>query len=688
MRKFCLRLFLFSLSLLISVTLFLVATEEVSATKDVITSIDSGVNAILHDAAWKPDGSYALIVGDGGTVLKYNGTSVVPLSSGSTSDLHGVAWKPDGSCALIVGHDYAILKYDETGFTSINNTIIKHSYGVAWAPNGSFALISGLGSGKVLKYDGTNLTEIYGEFGGLSIAYNQQHSKAIIVGDCRFVVGCDDNTGWIGLLHNATGPLPDITYSQDVAWNSDGDYALIVGLKGFAAAYAYANGEFLEMETNLDMNIDENLYGVAWCPVSNYALICGSDGVLVKYDDKTFGKFFKIWEETDTTLFKVAWKPGSSEAVIVGYYNEQLPNTAPVTKGAIIKFVSNGSMDPNLYLSPISVSPSAIGINETVSSSIDVTNLDIYARTGTLTVMFYTNDTVLDSKQLTLNHRAKENVNFAWYANFTPGDYLVKITVLNGTLPVYNVTKSVEILASLKVVVQNISINPSLPYVNETTNVTIEIKNDNTSLATTLVNVSVYINGTFLTSEEFLGIKSNETIYMKCAWVPTTKGDYNISVKIKTQNIIVDENAKQICVQTKTAEVFNNPPQIAQISDRTITIGTLFTLSVIGTDPDTDNLTYSMDAPTGANLTINSTTGHINGTPTTAGIYSIRVIVSDGGNSTSTVFNLTVNQKEEKNEIPIPKTTGFLPGFESAALLAVVGACVLASISSGRRKVS
>lgn len=667
MRFLPLNIFLAGLVALALGVLFIAVAGQVSATKDVVTSIDTDANVILHDAAWKTDGSYALIVGDDGTVLKYNGTSATILSSNTTDDLYGVSWKSDGSYALITGHNYTILKYDEANFTAINNTIMNDTYGVAWAPDGSFALISGL-SGKVMKYDGTNLTEVYSEFdnmsiGGVSIAYNQ-NSEAVIVGDCGYVLMYNGTN--ITLLHNATGPLSNMTYSQNIAWHPNGNYALIVGLNGFAAKYE--NGNFSELNTGTT----EDLYGIAWCPASSYALITGSSGTILKYDGT---RFFKVGDESGKILFKVSWKPNSSEAVIVGYYDEQLPSASIIQKGLVLKFVSNGSADPCLTLSQITTSPATPGINESIHVSVDITNIDPYIDTVALNVLFSVNGSVLYNKSVILDPAEKRTVESTVYGNFTPGDYVLKVTVMNGSQSTYDVTKNITIQASLNVTA-SISLDPTYPLdINETVNISVRIKNNNSGLATTLVNASLYLgNTTILASGDFLQIKPTESVYLNFTWSQAIEGNYTISVKIKTQNAVVNETTKQIIVEAKSTDTLNNAPQLEQIANQTRTLGTMFTLLVAANDPDNDTMTYSIEAPTGANLTINSA-GHITGTPTTTGTFSIKVIVSDGKNSTNTTFALTVNPVEEKKETV--KTTGFLPGFEVLCAIAVIGAVVV-----------
>jgi len=74
---------------------------------------------ILYGSAWKPDGSYALICGYGGTLLKYDGSAVSTITTGTSSILWDVAWKPDGTYALTCGDSGTVLKYDGLSIVSL-----------------------------------------------------------------------------------------------------------------------------------------------------------------------------------------------------------------------------------------------------------------------------------------------------------------------------------------------------------------------------------------------------------------------------------------------------------------------------------------------------------------------------------------------------------------------------------------
>ena len=56
----------------------------------------------LLGAAWRPGREYALLCGEGGALLKFNGDRVEQIASGTEDSLVGPFWRPDGSSALLL----------------------------------------------------------------------------------------------------------------------------------------------------------------------------------------------------------------------------------------------------------------------------------------------------------------------------------------------------------------------------------------------------------------------------------------------------------------------------------------------------------------------------------------------------------------------------------------------------------
>jgi hypothetical protein len=92
----------------------------------------------------------------------------------------------------------------------------------------------------------------------------------------------------------------------------------------------------------------------------------------------------------------------------------------------------------------------------------------------------------------------------------------------------------------------------------------------------------------------------------------------------------------------------NRPPNLAPIANMTVAAGAELRFTATATDPDGDNLTFSLDpeqAPAGA--TINPQTGVFTWTPTAAqvGTFTVRVLVTDDGQpplADSETFTITV----------------------------------------------
>ena len=85
------------------------------------------------------------------------------------------------------------------------------------------------------------------------------------------------------------------------------------------------------------------------------------------------------------------------------------------------------------------------------------------------------------------------------------------------------------------------------------------------------------------------------------------------------------------------------PPTITSTPIAVATVDVLYNYNVVATDPnEEDTLTYTLTtSPTG--MTINSTTGVINWTPSTEGDYDVTVEVSDGELLDTQSFVITVN---------------------------------------------
>lgn len=121
----------------------------------------------------------------------------------------------------------------------------------------------------------------------------------------------------------------------------------------------------------------------------------------------------------------------------------------------------------------------------------------------------------------------------------------------------------------------------------------------------------------------------------KITWTPTAKGNYDVTVKVS--------DGKLSDTQNFTITVPNRAPIIATIDNQVVLINDdTFTYPVSATDPDGDDLTYSLPIfPSG--MTITPTIGLISwDTPDSAVVVGVEVKVSDGDLDDTQYFTITV----------------------------------------------
>ena len=112
------------------------------------TELEAGTAHNLRGAAWSPDGERALLVGNRGAVLLHHGSSFAQLDAPTAENLRRVAWSPDGSCALIVGNGGCVLRYDAASgaMVQLPGDRAHTMRSIAWRPDGAYALIGGYAS--------------------------------------------------------------------------------------------------------------------------------------------------------------------------------------------------------------------------------------------------------------------------------------------------------------------------------------------------------------------------------------------------------------------------------------------------------------------------------------------------------------------------------------------------------------
>src|SRR5205823_13910694 len=84
-----------------------VTTSSVQAFN--LTGLNISPTIVIRAITWSPDGSFALLVGDSGLVLTYNGSVLARLTSPVGSNLYSIGWL--GGTAYITGESGSSMTY-------------------------------------------------------------------------------------------------------------------------------------------------------------------------------------------------------------------------------------------------------------------------------------------------------------------------------------------------------------------------------------------------------------------------------------------------------------------------------------------------------------------------------------------------------------------------------------------------
>ncbi len=253
--------------------------------------------------------SYALVVSYEGYVYKlYSNKTLVRIAHPVTTQLRAVAWKPDGSYALIIGDSAVLVKYDGTSLTTIPTSFSStvNFLSIAWTPDGSYALIGGSG-GALLRYDGATATPITNPYSAYyrAISWNPTGTQALLVGYFGGIYVYQSN-GQVAQLASPTNNDLDA-----VAWNLNGSYGLIAGSGG--TILRYDGTSFQTLNTAGVYSSTLIVRYISFNPAGSLALLVGDSGLVLTYDGTSLSALPAI---TSAILYSVSWSNGT--AYIVG----------------------------------------------------------------------------------------------------------------------------------------------------------------------------------------------------------------------------------------------------------------------------------------------------------------------------------------------------------------------------------
>jgi hypothetical protein len=200
----------------------------------------------LRRVAWHPGGAYALIVGNGGTVLRYDAASggLEPLPGDRAHTLRAVAFRPDGAFALVGAYasrwagyprPHALYRCDGRFLQALLGSEDEDDFvAVDWSADG-LALVAGY---RAKEGDGTA-------------------NKIVLY----------DGSTWRGREWQARGA------ALGAGWHPSGEYALIAGEGGLLARMDREGGL-----TELDSGTKDNLIGPFWRPDGSMAILLKGPG--------------------------------------------------------------------------------------------------------------------------------------------------------------------------------------------------------------------------------------------------------------------------------------------------------------------------------------------------------------------------------------------------------------------------
>jgi len=312
-------------------------------------------NRTLYNMRWRPGGDYGLMVGGGGTLVRWTGTRVDYIPTGTEEGLFDLDWKPDGSQAIIAGNRSTVFVWDAAteDLTQLPLTGVQRMSGVCWTPSGG-ALLVGDG-GFVGFWNGTALARIDTTYTGFlyRVAWRPGADYAAAVGDDGAL-----------LEVNTTSQVRRVDLTSNwmlwrIAWAPGGAYALVVGakfptpVKTLLAARYNASGSFDELGASMPYWVglrgldfvpgydaaiivgenstamlwngtaltaipapdDRTLHGVGWEGDGTHALAVGNRGVVVRWDGAAWA--YRSYDPRDY-LMSIAWRPQGDYGLVVG----------------------------------------------------------------------------------------------------------------------------------------------------------------------------------------------------------------------------------------------------------------------------------------------------------------------------------------------------------------------------------
>jgi hypothetical protein len=295
-----------------------------------IIEIQNDYKETLYGISWIPNGSYALLVGNNGLILKYDGVNLTRLDANTTADLRGVAWSRNENIALIAGSAGTIISYSGTKFTTLNGNTTADLFCVAWHPNGSIALIGGA-NGTIVKYDNIKqmstriITMLAHPITLFAISWDYSGENVWMVGyplPSPLPYNYSElQSLWPNSGENSRSMPAYVSYALSMNPNGNDSLMLRDARSNMIGSYVMISlvskyGSVVDSIYSEPLKSPLNTYNsISWVSTSNEILVCGgTENITLPYGNNTI----RIISYYPLILRGVAWKPDGSQALIVG----------------------------------------------------------------------------------------------------------------------------------------------------------------------------------------------------------------------------------------------------------------------------------------------------------------------------------------------------------------------------------
>ena len=253
--------------------------------------------AISLRAVWGASGSNIFVVGDNGTILRYNGSVWGSMTSGTANDLNGV-WGSAGNDVYAVGTNGTILHYNGSTWNTMTSNTPHYLKGV-WGTTGADVFVVG-DNGTILHYNGSSWSPMNSTTSlELSGIWGSAADDVYVAGDQGLIMRYNGSTWNIVTGGSSAGFLESI-------WGSSAGDIFAVGEAG---TILHFNGSAWSSMPNPLTGSLTGLRGI-WGSSGSFVFAVGDEGTILHYNGSS-------WASMTSGTDKVLWGVWGSPALDV-----------------------------------------------------------------------------------------------------------------------------------------------------------------------------------------------------------------------------------------------------------------------------------------------------------------------------------------------------------------------------------